>query len=35
LKKMKYRVRTGRLDEGLVGLVENNLDACWQAATVV
>jgi len=35
LKKMKYRVRTGRLDEDLVGLVENNLDACWQAATVV
>ena len=35
LKKMKYRVRTGRLDEDLVGLVENNLDSCWQAATVV
>ncbi|MBN1449783.1 MAG: HD domain-containing protein [Anaerolineales bacterium] len=35
LRKMKYRVRTGRLDEELVGLVENNLDACWQAATVV
>ena len=35
LNKMKYRVRTGRLDEDLVGLVERNLDDCWQAATVV
>jgi HD-GYP domain-containing protein (c-di-GMP phosphodiesterase class II) len=33
LRKMKYRVRAGRLDEGLVGLVENHLDDCWQAAT--
>ena len=35
LNKMKYRVRTGRLDEDLVGIVERNLDDCWQAATVV
>jgi HD-GYP domain-containing protein (c-di-GMP phosphodiesterase class II) len=35
LRKMKYRVRAGRLDENLVGLVEKHLDACWQAATVV
>ena len=33
LRKMKYRVRTGRLDEDLVGLVEKHLDDCWQAAT--
>jgi hypothetical protein len=35
LRKMQYRVRTGRLDEDLVGLVEKHLDDCWQAATVV
>jgi HD-GYP domain-containing protein (c-di-GMP phosphodiesterase class II) len=35
LRKMQYRVRTGRLDKDLVGLVEDNLDDCWQAATVV
>lgn len=35
LRKMQYRVRAGRLDEDLVGIVENNLDACWQAATKV
>ena len=35
LRKMQYRVRTGRLDNDLVGLVEVNLDDCWQAATVV
>lgn len=35
LRKMQYRVRTGRLDKDLVGLVEGNLDDCWQAATVV
>ena len=35
LRKMQYRVRTGRLDKDLVGLVEQNLDDCWQAATVV
>ncbi len=35
LRKMQYRVRTGRLDTDLVGLVESNLDECWQAATVV
>jgi len=35
LRKMQYRVRTGRLDKDLVGLVESNLDDCWQAATVV
>ena len=35
LNKMKYRVRTGRLDEDLVGIVEKNLDSCWQAATVM
>ena len=35
LRKMQYRVRTGRLDGDLVGLVENNLDSCWQAATVI
>jgi HD-GYP domain-containing protein (c-di-GMP phosphodiesterase class II) len=35
LRKMLYRVRTGRLDKDLVGLVEGNLDDCWQAATAV
>ena len=35
LNKMKYKVRTGRLDEDLVGIVEKNLDSCWQAATVM
>ena len=35
LRKMKYRVRTGRLDRDLVGLVERNLDSCWEAATVI
>ena len=35
LRKMQYRVRTGRLDKDLVGLVETTLDDCWQAATAV
>ena len=35
LRKMKYRVKVGRLDEDVVGLVESDLDSCWQAATVV
>lgn len=35
LKKMKYRVKTGRLDGDLVGLVESNLDSCWEAATII
>jgi len=35
LRKMQYRVRTGRLDKELVGIVEQNLDGCWQAATAV
>ena len=35
LRKMKYRVKTGRLDEDVVGLCESRLDDCWQAATVV
>ena len=32
LRKMNYRVRTGRLDEEVVGLVANHLDDAWQAA---
>lgn len=35
LGKMKYRARSGRLDEDIVGLVESNLDSCWEAATVM
>lgn len=35
LRKMNYRVRTGRLDDDVVGLVSNHLDDAWQAATVV
>jgi len=35
LRKMKYRVKAGRLDEAVVGLVENALDDCWQAAVEV
>lgn len=35
LRKMKYRVKSGRLDEDVVGLCESRLDDCWQAATVV
>ncbi len=35
LRKMRYRVKTGRLDEDVVGLCESRLDDCWQAATVV
>jgi len=35
LRKMKYRVKTGRLDEDVVGLCESRLDDCWQVATVV
>lgn len=35
LRKMIYRVKIGRLDEDVVGLCENHLDDCWQAATVV
>ena len=35
LRKMQYRVRNGRLDGDLVGLVENTLDECWEAATVM
>ena len=35
LRKMKYRVKTGRLDADVVGLCETQLDDCWQAATVV
>ena len=34
LRKMKYRVRSGRLDEDIVGIIENQLDESWQAATV-
>ena len=32
LRKMKYRVKAGRLDENVVGMVESDLDRCWQAA---
>jgi putative nucleotidyltransferase with HDIG domain len=35
LGKMKYRVKHGRLDADVVGVVENNLDSCWEAATVM
>ena len=35
LRKMKYRVKTRRLDDDVVGLCESRLDDCWQAATVV
>jgi HD-GYP domain-containing protein (c-di-GMP phosphodiesterase class II) len=35
LRKMKYRVKVGRLDEEVVGMVGEHLDDCWQAATVV
>jgi len=35
LGKLKYRVRNGRLDEDVVGIVEDNLDSCWEAATVI
>ncbi len=33
LRKMKSKVRIGRLDGDVVGLAENHLDDCWQAAT--
>ena len=35
LRKMKYRVHTGRLDENVVGMIENHLDDAWNAATVM
>jgi len=34
LRKMKYRVKGGRLDEDVVEMVENTLDECWQAAAI-
>lgn len=35
LGKMKYRVKHRRLDADIVGMVENDLDSCWDAATEV